>query len=366
MRNPPQAPAQLSVEVVIFDMDGVLVDVSTSYRQTIAQTAETYLVQGLGFQRPHRPLIEEKDVACFKEIGGFNNDWDLTAGLLLYLLSLTDIEPPQTKSHPRELHRVLALLHDIARHSTMTCDDLRARKNFPEFMERVRAQGSGLGAVAAAVGKKYWGLVLSRGSLDTTNLVRRIFQEIYLGPDFESIHHLPPRFHKGKGLHAQETLLVPKEMLRNLGRVVDLGIASGRPGREAMLALNRFGITSCFRSLVTLDDIEAEEMRRFQSLGKKESLSKPHPFSILEAVRRITPDPVRSAYVGDLLDDIEAANRARQWIDIAAIGCLTPYKTGRARMRDLLAAHGADFVIESAEDLLNLFMRTDTHDGPLE
>ncbi len=366
MRNPPKASARLNVEVIIFDMDGVLVDVSASYRQTIAQTVETYFVRGFGFRKPHRPLIDEKDIACFKEIGGFNNDWDLTAGLLLYLLSLTDLEPPQTAPHPPEIHHVLALFHDIARHSTMTSDDLRARKNFAEFRERVRAHGAGLSAVGAAGGQKYWGLVLSRGSLDKTNLVKRIFQEIYLGPYFERIHHLPPLFYKGKGLHSEEELLVPKEVLENLERVVSLGIASGRPGQEAILALNRFGIRSCFKSLVTLDDIEEEEMSRLQSGWKRESLSKPHPFSILEAVRRITPCPIRSAYVGDLLDDIKAANRARQWIDILAIGCLAPYKTGRSRMRDLFMAHGADLVIESPQDLLDFVIPNNTHDGPVE
>ena len=361
-----KTPSRLNIQVIIFDMDGVLVDESASYRHTITQTVETYFVQGLGFRKPHRSLVDANDVACFKEIGGFNNDWDLTAGLLLYLLSLTNLEPPQTEPHLRELHDLVALLREVGRQSTVTCDDLRGRKNSSQFMERVRAHGAGLSAVGAAVGPKYWGLVWSRGALDKTNLVKRIFQEIYLGPYFEKIHHLPSRFYEGKGLHAQEKLLVPKEVLENLERVVSLGIASGRPGQEALLALNRFGIRSCFKSLVTLDDIEQEEMSRPRSPDKRENLSKPHPFSILEAVRRITPRSIRCAYVGDLLDDIEAANRAGQWIDMVAIGCLIPYKTGRSRMRDLFTAHGADFVIESPEHLLDLVVRDDIPDGPLE
>ena len=356
----------MDVQAIIFDMDGVLVDVSPSYRQTIAQTVETYLVRGLGFRKPHRPLIDANDIACFKEIGGFNNDWDLTAGLLLYLLSLTDLEPPQRDWHPQELEEGLDMLRYAGGRSAMLLEDLHAKKNLREFQRKMSTYGTGLAAVGAAVGQKYWGLVLSCGPLDKTHVVRRIFQEVYLGPSFENIHHLPRRFYKGKGLHHQEKLLVPKEVLETLERVLSLGIASGRPGQEAMLALNRFDIRSCFTSLVTLDDIEKEEMRRLQSRGKRESLSKPHPFSILEAVRRMTPCPTRSAYVGDLLDDIEAANRARQWIDILAIGCLNPYRAGRSRMRDLFTAHGADFVIESPKDLLDFVMRKDTRDGSVE
>jgi HAD superfamily hydrolase (TIGR01548 family) len=356
----------MDVQIIIFDMDGVLVDVSRSYRQTIAQTVETYFVQGLGFQKPGRPLIDAEDIACFKEIEGFNNDWDLTAGLLIYLLSLTDLEPPEGERDPEGLDEALDRLRHAGRQSAMFLEDIHARKNLPEFRRKMSTYGTGLAAVAAAVGQKYCLLVLSRGSLDKTNIVKRIFQEAYLGSSFENIHHLPRRFHKGKGLHRQEKLLFSKELLESLERVVNLGIASGRPRQEAMLTLNRFHIGSCFKSLVTLEDIQKEEMRRFQFRGKREPLSKPHPFSILEAVRRISPCPVRSAYVGDLVDDIEAAHRARQQVDMVAIGYLSVYRSGRSRMRDLFRAHGADFVIESPEDLLDLVVRNDRRDGSVE
>ncbi len=58
--------------VLVFDMDGVLVDVTDSYREAICQTVELYTGG-----RPSRELIQE-----FKNRGGWNNDWKLSHRLI--------------------------------------------------------------------------------------------------------------------------------------------------------------------------------------------------------------------------------------------------------------------------------------------
>ncbi len=58
----------MSKPILIFDMDGVLVDVSDSYRETIACAAEQFT--GV---KPTPEYIQE----C-KNRGGFNDDWKLT------------------------------------------------------------------------------------------------------------------------------------------------------------------------------------------------------------------------------------------------------------------------------------------------
>jgi HAD superfamily phosphatase len=54
--------------ILIFDMDGVLVDVTESYRETIAATVEDYTGA-----RPTKDQIQQ-----FKNQGGFNDDWRLS------------------------------------------------------------------------------------------------------------------------------------------------------------------------------------------------------------------------------------------------------------------------------------------------
>lgn len=63
----------LPPEAIIFDMDGVLVDVSSSYRVAIKETAEHFLNKDISFQE-----IQE-----YKNKGGYNNDWNLTEAIIL-------------------------------------------------------------------------------------------------------------------------------------------------------------------------------------------------------------------------------------------------------------------------------------------
>jgi HAD superfamily phosphatase len=57
---------------LLFDMDGVLVDVSQSYRKAIQETVQ--------FFAGKKATIQE--IQGFKEQGGYNNDWDLTEAVL--------------------------------------------------------------------------------------------------------------------------------------------------------------------------------------------------------------------------------------------------------------------------------------------
>jgi len=62
----------LSPQAILFDMDGVLVDESQSYRMAIKQTAEHFLSAEVSFE----------EIEALKRRGGFNNDWDCTEALL--------------------------------------------------------------------------------------------------------------------------------------------------------------------------------------------------------------------------------------------------------------------------------------------
>lgn len=60
----------LSPEAVLFDMDGVLVDVSMSFRQAIVATAAGFGVE-----------VTQVDIAAAKAAGNASDDWELTRGL---------------------------------------------------------------------------------------------------------------------------------------------------------------------------------------------------------------------------------------------------------------------------------------------
>jgi HAD superfamily phosphatase len=58
--------------ILVFDMDGVLVEVSESYRETIVQTVKHFSGETIS-----RDLIQE-----YKNAGGWNNDWALSQQIL--------------------------------------------------------------------------------------------------------------------------------------------------------------------------------------------------------------------------------------------------------------------------------------------
>jgi HAD superfamily phosphatase len=58
---------------ILFDMDGVLVDVTSSYRRAIQETV-------CYFSGNEAPLEE---IQALKSKGGYNNDWDLTEAILV-------------------------------------------------------------------------------------------------------------------------------------------------------------------------------------------------------------------------------------------------------------------------------------------
>lgn len=58
--------------MIVFDMDGVLVDVTESYRETIVQTVKLFSGQ----------TIERAAIQDYKNQGGWNNDWLLSQKIL--------------------------------------------------------------------------------------------------------------------------------------------------------------------------------------------------------------------------------------------------------------------------------------------
>jgi len=57
---------------ILFDIDGVLIDVSCSYRKTIQETVRFFTGK----------TVSSEQIQDLKEQGGYNNDWDLTEAII--------------------------------------------------------------------------------------------------------------------------------------------------------------------------------------------------------------------------------------------------------------------------------------------
>ena len=65
-------PGKTEVKALFFDMDGVLVDVSRSYRRAVEETVKQFT---------GRRLLSST-IQRYKNIGGFNDDWKLTHAII--------------------------------------------------------------------------------------------------------------------------------------------------------------------------------------------------------------------------------------------------------------------------------------------
>jgi HAD superfamily phosphatase len=309
-------PKKDKIQGVIFDIDGVIVDTRKSYLESICITTELYLSQILGFRSKGGKLLTLKDVETFKMLGGFNNDWDCTEGLLLYFLSLV----------PARANR-----QDIS------IKYLRSKKNISGLLKSKT--------------RTFLNSKKNKALLSYQDIVY-LFQEIYLGGTlFKKCYKESPLYWKKAGLYLKEKALTPKKLLVELKKKgLKLGVATGRTRFEAEMVLKQFKIDKCFDSVFTADEIEKEEKKQRRLKKKEVSLSKPHPYLLEVNAKKLKLQ--HFAYVGDLPDDILTAKRAsRDGLNIKAIGTLAGV-TEKQRMQRQMKQAGAYSVVKSANELI--------------
>ncbi len=82
------AKALSDITRIIFDFDGVLVQTSQSYRQTIRKVVDYYFLEILGLEGKKGKLATLGDVQKLKDTGLYNNDWNLSHTIIIYYLSI--------------------------------------------------------------------------------------------------------------------------------------------------------------------------------------------------------------------------------------------------------------------------------------
>jgi HAD superfamily hydrolase (TIGR01548 family) len=325
-------------KLIVFDMDGVLIDVSRSYRETVRKTARLFFTGAKGFDQLPDPLFSLDDLTRLKQSGGLNNDWDLTSQVLSLLFARIGTPadaPSDGADSPRQVAIPGCDVRDLA-------DYLRG-VSFPltDLLDRYGRR------------KDPRVTACDRGNVRSGNLIKRIFQEIYLGPAlFSAIYRLKPLYWLGDGLIKAERPLMDRNVLQGLAREHILAVATGRPKAEADVPLDHFSLRGYFQLVVTLDDCTLAEERSFLESGERISLSKPHPFMLDWIARRMEGKFRGCFYVGDMPDDMLAARASRAGFQ--GIGIVLSLADLEKRRETLLQA-GAGHIIENTASLLEFF-----------
>jgi len=258
------------------------------------------------------PLFSLVDLARLKQTGGLNNDWDLTAQVLslLFRLIKTPVDPAASGTHFR--HNAFIKGCDVS-----------------DLAELLKASSSPLMDLFAKYGRRQDPFVAEsfKGDVGAGNVVKQIFQEIYLGRVlFPEIYRVKPQFWHNDSLIDRERPLIDRDILQRLAEEHFLAIATGRPWLEADYSLDHFSMRKYFQMVITLDDCILEEEKIFKERGTRVSLSKPNPFMLDLIPHRSGKNFLRCYYIGDTPDDMLAARSKEPATGVLASSCRLPIK----------------------------------------
>jgi len=323
--------------LIVFDMDGVIIDVSNSYRDTVRQTARLFFSLAQQAELLPEPLFDIADLAAVKQSGGLNNDWDLSC-LVISLLYILVEKPPINKSDdPWTAYRNVLSGCDVSRLADfLKLEHLPLQKLLNQYGKRIDP----------------FITQIYQGDVGSGNIIKQIFQEIYLGKDlFRSTYRRTPEMYRDEGYILREKVLIDGAFLDELSKKCLLAIATGRPRAEAYYPLAQFNLLEYFREIYTLDECIKEEQRILNERGKKVSLSKPHPFMLDAIAETINEDVDGYYYLGDMPDDMLAAKQSREGFKGIGILISSPDKN---KLRKNLVQAGADYIIEDFAELIRL------------
>src|SRR5512137_620131 len=175
--------AKLKIDALIFSINDVLIDASQSYREVVRQTVQIYLEQAVGLPTSEQSLLTLDEVTLLQKVGDFGDYWDLAAALVMYFVEL--LPPVPIPTFPSRVHvpAIIAYLQMARGGLRITVDTLREQKDIAHLAEQVAANGGGLDGAHKALPKQNRHLLVDVGNITKTNLVGRIFQELYLGAD---------------------------------------------------------------------------------------------------------------------------------------------------------------------------------------
>jgi len=315
----PEAGALLDrVDAVVFDIDGVLVDVQKSYPVVIAETVRFVLGNLHGLIRNHEefPLAVD-EVPLFKRAGGFNSDWDIArAAVRFFVWKIGDGGP--------------VLLREL-RESSPTLEEFTAS-----------LLGGGLQEV-----RERLPLASEQERICDEGLVQKICEEFYGGDDWcEVMFGFRPTLVTGRrGLFNEERSLIDPGLLN--GRIARFGVYSTRILAEALPALDNVGLGGAIGTL----------MPETALITETSGYRKPDPNGLFAAGRALGAGLV--VFAGDNVDDLKVVQNARRVPD-PPLQCLFAGILGGAlgdRAGEMFAAGQADFIATDVSSLLRILQK---------
>ena len=293
---------------IIFDCDGVLIDVTKSYDTTINKTI-SYVLKETADITVDIPLTNEI-LLKFKSTGGFNDEIDITYSGILCLIAAKKLNKNPTELIIDVLDNAddsgITYVENFLNKIDVDITDIKSRLGYP--------------------------------SADKNDLIHATFDQLFFGPElYEKIFQKKSNFSE-KGFIENDKVIVSSELIGTLKKKFDdkIAVVTGR-GFNAISSslkevLNQFNV----KSSVFLED-------------ESRDLAKPNPESLIRAMKGL--DSKNCLYVGDSMEDIILTEKASE-LGFQATFCGIYGSTKLHEMKkNMFVKKNASFILESINSL---------------
>ena len=339
------------VDVVVFDCDGVLLDVRRSYIRAVAWTMGALVEAFTGTVVP-KGLLDPELSHAYKRTGGFNNDWCLAYALVMRIIAEASGDGVRETNRVAEestrftdLRERLSYVRRCRTDARISLDGLRGRLvGFAGDLDETGCEA--VDRLLCGVLEPVKRALAWRGGVGEC-MVSTIFEEALLGRRlFEEQYGEPARFtDSDAGFVEGGRVVVTEATFRELFSVLGgprLGVASGSMMGTALHLLGGLMNHVPREAQVWHGDVD-EAARKTGDAG----LHKPDPYSLLRACEPYRPFS-KALYVGDTAADRAMARRAGEDYLFAGVYGLT--HSPESSMREFLES-GCDVVAPTVNEL---------------
>jgi phosphoglycolate phosphatase-like HAD superfamily hydrolase len=263
----------MEFEAIIFDIDGVLVDVRKSYNGAIIKTVQIILQEVFDIKNSTNYPYEDM-ISKLRNTGGFNNDIDTTYAIILILLYCVLIKKMDTS-------KTIQMFEDIIEKL-----DEKGKDSLEKELER----DSDIQNIKEKLNYPY----------GTEDIISSRFNEIFYGSELfkEQFKREPMRYFDAR-LIDKDIVIIKEETVKLLSQKFsgNLGLISGRSKVASYFTLGKlvkyFNEDAC----VFLED-------------EKREYSKPNTFSLHRVFDKLNLK--NALYVGDSMADLLMVENFRE------------------------------------------------------
>ena len=292
-----------SSDGIIFDCDGVLIDITESYDLTIIKTTK-YVLENFS-NISDSIQIDSKIIDGFKSTGGFNDEVDLAYASIITLVAAKKLQRDQTE-----------FIFEVIKNCD-TSGILSAEKYIEKLTKIDEIKNK-----------------LSYPGTHHDNPLYKIFDQLFYGPElYEKLFKIKSKFVE-PGLIENDMVIVNDSLILKLKTKFSskISIVTGR-GKESV----RYSLKNLLEQFDTDNSAFLEDEPR--------EMAKPNPVSLIQAIKGMKSNSI--VYVGDSMEDLIMAKKAtEQGYKTTFCGIIGTSKAPQKKL-ELFEKNGALLVLES-------------------